>query len=162
MSIKKTFSTILLGIILFLMVSYLPAAMADCSCGDEGCRKLTVQVLGYGGYVVHDELVMIRYFGGNESSPVLYENRSVEGGITNFCIEDGEYWVDVRNIWEHIVIDDDTDFVFPYLLFEDAENYTGNNESSIQEPNDVPYLGVAGFVVVVLTLVIAIEKKKKK
>jgi len=162
MSIKKTFSTILLGIILFLMVSYLPAAMADCSCSDGGCRKLTVQVLGYGGYVVHDELVMIRYFGGNESSPVLYENRSVEGGITNFCIEDGEYWVDVRNIWEHIVIDDDTDFVFPYLLFEDAENYTGTNESSIQEPNDVPYLGVAGFVVVVLTLVIAIEKKKKK
>jgi len=162
MSIKKTFSTILLGIILFLMVSYLPAAMADCSCGDEGCRKLTVQVLGYGDYVVHDELVMIRYFGGNDSSPVLYENRSVEDGITNFCIEDGAYWVDVRNIWEHITVDDDIDYFFPYLLFEDAENYTGTNESSIQEPNDVPYLGVAGFVVVVLTLVIAIEKKKKK
>jgi len=166
MSIKKTFSTILLGIILFLMVSYLPAAMADCSCSDGGCRKLTVQVLGYGGYVVHDELVMIRYFGGNESSPVLYENRSVEGGITNFCIEDGEYWVDVRNIWEHIVIDDDTDFVFPYLLFDDVEN--SDNKDSIDNGGDfvqsiILWLGIVVVIIAVMLLgLLIIEKKKKK
>ncbi|GAH69902.1 unnamed protein product, partial [marine sediment metagenome] len=50
MSTRKIILTILFGIILSLMVSYYPStAIAECQCGDEGCYRLTVQVLGYEG-----------------------------------------------------------------------------------------------------------------
>jgi len=173
MSTRKIIYIILLSMILFSMVSYYPlTAIADCSCGDEGCYRLTVQVLGYEGYVVHDELVMIRHFGENESSPVLYENRTVTDGVAYFCVEDGEYWIDVRNIWVHLIVDGDVDFVFPYVLFDDAENpddenSTDNGEDSVPEipskPNVVLWLGIVVviFAVMMLSLLI-IEKKKKK
>jgi len=153
--------------ILFSMVSYYPlTAVAECSCEDEGCYKLTVQVLGYEDYTVHDELVMIRYFGGNESSPVLYESRTGINGIANFCIEDGEYWIDVRNIWVNLTVDGDVDFVFPYLLFDDVENL--DNKDSIDNGGDfvqsiILWLGIVVVIIAVMLLgLLIIEKKKKK
>lgn len=156
----------LLSAILLSIVSYCPStAIAECQCEDEGCYRLTVQVLGYEGYVVHDELVMIRYFEENESAPVLYENRTVVDGIAYFCIEGGEYWVDVRNVWVNLTIDGDIDFVFPYLLFDDVEN--PDNENSIpetpSEPDVVLWLGIAVAIIAVVVLsLLAIEKRKKK
>jgi len=157
----------ILGIILSLVVSYCPfTAMADCPCEDEGCYRLTVHVLGYEDYVVHDELVMIRYFGENESSPILYENRTVADGVAYFCVEGGKYWIDVRNIWVNLTIDGDIDFVFPYLLFADAEN-PDNDKDSVPEspsrPDIVLWLGIAGAIIAVMMLsLFVIEKKKKK
>lgn len=173
MSTRKIILTMLLGITLSLMVSYCPLiVIADCPCEDEGCYRLTVQVLGYEGYVVHDELVMIRYFGENESSPVLYENKTVVDGIAYFCVEYGEYWIDVRNIWVRLTIDSDIDFVFPYLLFADAENpddenSTDNEEDPIPEipskPDVVLWLGIVVVILAVMMLsLLIIEKKKKK
>ena len=167
MRTRKTSFIIILGIILSLVVSYCPlTALAEHSCEDEGCYKLTVQVLGFEDYIVHDELVMIRYFGGNESSPVLYESRTVED-VAYFCVEGGEYWVDVRNIWVNLTIDGDVDFVFPYLLFDDVENSTDNNETSITEnPSEqdvILWLGIAVAIIVVMVLsLFIIEKRKKK
>ena len=145
----------LLGITLSLTVSYCPStAIAECQCEDEGCYRLTVQVLGHEGYVVHDELVMIRYFEENESAPVLYENRTVVDGIAYFCIEGGNYWVDVRNIWVNLTIDGDIDFVFPYLLFDDVEN--PDNENPIpetrSEPDVVLWLGIVVAMITVAML----------
>ena len=168
MSIRKTSFIVILGIILSLLVSYYPStAIADCSCENEGCYRLTVQVLGYEEYVVHDELVMIRYFGENESSPVLYENRTVVDGIAYFCVEGGEYWIDVRNVWSRLIIDSDIDFVFPFLLFDDAENSTDNDENfSPENPSKSNVLLWLGIVVVILTVLIlsllVIEKRKRK
>ena len=165
---RKIAFNLFLYIVLFLITSYHPlTVIADCPCENEGCNKLTVQVLGYEDYIVHDELVMIRYYGGNESSPVLYENSTIEDGIAYFCVEGGEYWIDVRNIWEHITIDSDVDFVFPYLLFDDVENSTDDNGDSIPEnpskPNVRLWLGViAGILFVVLILSLLIIKKRKK
>lgn len=173
MSTRKIVHVILLSAILFSIVSYYPStAIADCPCEDEECYSLTVQVLGFEDYIVHDELVMIRYFGENESSPVLYENRTVVDGIAYFCVEDGEYWIDVRNIWVRLTVDSDIDFVFPYVLFDDAENpddenSTDNEGDSIPEipskSNVVLWLGVVVviFSVMVLSLLV-IEKRKKK
>lgn len=167
MSTRKTSFIVILGIVLSLVVSYYPpTTMADCPCEDEGCYRLTVQVLGYEGYVVHDELVMIRYFGENESSPVLYENRTVADGVAYFCVEGGEYWIDVRNIWVNLTIDSDIDFVFPYLLFDDVEN-SDNDEDSVPEnpskPDIVLWLGIAVVIIVIMILsLLGIEKKKKK
>ena len=156
MSARKIIFTILFGIILSSMVSYYPlTAIADCPCEDEGCYRLTVQVLGYEGYTVYDELVLIRYFGGNESSPVLYENRTIMDGVAYFCVEGGDYWIDVRNIWEHITVDSDVDFVFPYLLFDDVEN--SDNKDSIDNGEDfiqniILWLGIAVVIVAAIIL----------
>ena len=167
MSTRKTSFIIILGIILSLVVSYCPlTALAEHSCEDEGCYRLTVKINGFEDYIVHDELVMVRYFGGNESSPVLYENRTITDGVAYFCIEDGEYWIDVRNVWARLTIDNDIDFVFPYLLFADIEN-SSNDEDSIPEPPSksdvILWLGIAVviFAVMILSLFI-VEKKKKK
>lgn len=155
----------ILGIILSLVVSYYPlTALAECSCEDEGCYRLTVQVLGYEGYIVHDELVMIRYFGGNVSSPVLYENRTIVDGVAYFCVEGGEYWIDVRNIWVNLTIDGDIDFVFPYLLFDDVEN-PNNNDSIPENPSKsdvVLWLGIVVVIIVVAMLSLLIIEKRKK
>lgn len=165
---RKLSFIIILGTILFLAVSYYPfTAMADCPCEGDECYKLSVQVLGYEDYVVHDELVMIRYLGGNESSPVLYENRTVTDGVAYFCIEGGEYWIDVRNIWVNLTIDGDIDFVFPYLLFDDVENPTDDNETPIPEnPSKQSVMLWVGIVVVILTVMmlslLIIEKRSKK
>lgn len=150
------------------MISYFPStAIAECQCGDERCYNLTVQVLGYEEYVVRDELVMIRYFEENESAPVLYENRTVVDGIAYFCIEGGNYWVDVRNVWAVLIIDSDIDFVFPYPLFDDVENSTDNNEDSNPEnpskPDVVLWLGIVVVIIAVAMLsLLIIEKRKKK
>ena len=155
----------ILGIILSLVVSYYSlTALADCSCEDEGCYRLTVQVLGYEGYIVHDELVMIRYFGGNVSSPVLYENRTIVDGVAYFCVEGGEYWIDVRNIWVNLTIDGDIDFVFPYLLFDDVENPNDNDSvpENPSKPDVVLWLGIVVVIIVVAMLSLLIIEKKKK
>ena len=165
MSTRKTSFIVILGIILSLVVSYYPlTALAECSCEDEGCYRLTVQVLGYEGYIVHDELVMIRYFGGNVSSPVLYENRTIVDGVAYFCVEGGEYWIDVRNIWVNLTIDGDIDFVFPYLLFDDVEN-PNNNDSIPENPSKsdvVLWLGIVVVIIVVAMLSLLIIEKRKK
>lgn len=159
--IKKA---LILGVILLFVVSYFPSiSTAECPYENEECYELSVKVFGYLDYVIHDELVLIRYYGENESSPVLYENRTVEDGIAYFCIEEGDYWIDVRNIWEHITINRDMNFNFPYLLFEDAENQTEDNESSVQEKsNNTSFLSIAGFIFIAVILSIIIEKKKKR
>jgi len=168
MPTKKMVHIILLSVILLLVASYYPfTAMADCPCEDEGCYRLTVQVLGYEGYVIHDELVMIRYFGENVSSPVLYENRTVADGVAYFCIEGGNYWVDVRNVWAVLTIDGDIDFVFPYLLFDDVENSDNNNEDLVPEnpskSDVVLWLGIVAVIIAIAVLsLFVIEKRKKK
>ena len=149
-----------------MLLCYPIIAVADCSCGDTGCYRLTVKINGFEDYVIHDELVMIRYYGGNESSPILYESNSIEDGIVYFCIEDGDYWIDVRNIWERITIDSDIDFVFPYLLFEDIENSTENNQSVIEEnplnPEVLLWSGIAVIIIVVTIVSLIVFKKRKK
>ena len=165
MSTRKTSFIVILGIILSLVVSYCPlTALADCPCEDKGCYGLTVQVLGYEGYIVHDELVMIRYFGGNVSSPVLYENRTIVDGVAYFCVEGGEYWIDVRNIWVNLTIDGDIDFVFPYLLFDDVENPNDNDSvpENPSKPDVVLWLGIVVVIIVVAMLSLLIIEKKKK
>ena len=88
------------------------------------CFELKVHVLGSENYTVHDELVMIRYHGENESSPVLFQTRTKDNGTASFCMEKGTYWVDVRNIWVLLTINDNIDFTFPYKLFNDSKHYT--------------------------------------
>lgn len=121
-------------VILFLCVNILVVANGNA---DDGCFNLVVELQGEQNYQPHDELVMLREYNENESAPILYSTRCNETGTAVFCVEDGEYWVDVRNIWCHLVVGNETvEFTFPYKLYEDSEYYTNNSNESGEGNNN--------------------------
>ncbi|MBE3122962.1 MAG: hypothetical protein IMZ58_12270 [Thermoplasmata archaeon] len=163
---KKTITLIL--IFLAISTSLLQPIGADCPCPQgKTCFDVTVYVQGSENYTVHDELVIIRQkINNTNATRIICENRTNDEGTAHFSLENGTYWIDVRNIWVELTFDDDVDFTFPYKLFKDLPGNETNNDST--NPKDYPANSavIAGATIVIffifVILVILIKKKKNK
>lgn len=158
---------LLLAIVCLLSVSLLQPIRADCQCPQgKTCFDVTVYVQGSENYTVHNELVIIRQkINNTNATRIICENRTNNEGTAHFSLENGTYWIDVRNIWVELTFDDDVDFTFPYKLFKDLPGNETNNDSTNQKNYliiDVFVMGAIIFVVIVILLKIYLVKRKEK
>jgi len=158
---------LLLVIVCLLSVSLLQPIRADCSCQQgKSCFNIIVNVLGSGNYSVHDELVIIRQKMNNTNAThIICENRTDGKGIAHFSLENGTYWVDVRNVWAELTFDDDVEFTYPYLLYKDLPSNETNNESKSQGNYlilDAVLMGIMASVILIIIVKMYLIKKKEK
>lgn len=159
---------LLLAIICLLSISLLQPIRADCPCPQgKTCFNVIVNVQGSENYTVHDELVIIRQkINNTNATRIICENRTNNEGTAHFSLENGTYWIDVRNIWVELTFDDDVDFTFPYKLFKDLPGNETNNDSTNQKGSPANSAVLAGVTIAIffifVILVILIKKKKNK
>ena len=126
---------------------------ADCPCEDGIC-SLSVKISGTNDYDPHQELVIIRiYNDSNSNSSPVTVTRTDDDDIAHFMLEPGEYWIDVRNIWVRLSLENDTFFEYPYLLYADSPPWSGNETD---QPNDVAYSQGDIVIAFALAVVVAI------
>jgi hypothetical protein len=146
---------------------------ADCPCGyGRFCFDVGVRVQGYENYSVHDELVVIRqkYNLSTNATHIVCESVTDDSDVAHFELPSGVYWVDVRNVWWEITVENDALLVFPYPLFEDVPvNETDGNGTGVISEKD-GYNVSLGFLIILSVMVIALildivyiyYKKKRK
>ena len=122
---------------------------------EEGLCNLSVKISGTNNYDPHQELVLIRLYNDSNSngSPILTMTRTDDDDIARFILEPGEYWIDVRNIWVRLSLENDTSFEYPYLLYADSPPWSGNKTD---QPNDVAYSQEDIFMALTLVVIVAI------
>jgi len=128
----------------------------------EGLMTLHIHIKGTEDYQVHDEIVTIReYTGDQNESPIVAQNRTAEQATATFHLPAGTYWVDVRNIWVLVNLTEDKFFVYPYPLYEDDTYYTGNGQEEPAELDLTPAVVLSIAIIVCSIVFIAVSRVKK-